>query len=180
MPYQKSEKINGIKIIDLNIHRDSRGYLFESFKKIKSLKNINFCQDNIVKSKHSCLRGLHFQLEPVSQSKLITLIKGEIQDVAVDLRKSSITFGKYFSLNLSENNFKQIFIPKGFAHGFLTLSKDSIVNYKVDNFYSPQHQSSIAFNDRDIGIEWQINENEIFTSDKDRNNSKFSDIKYFN
>lgn len=180
MPYQKSENINGIKIIDLTIHRDSRGYLFESFKKIDSFKNINFCQDNIVKSKYSCLRGLHFQLEPQSQSKLITVIKGEIQDVAVDLRESSMTFGKYFSLNLSENNFKQIFIPKGFAHGFLTLSKDSIVNYKVDNFYSPHHQSSIAFNDRDIGIEWQINENEIFTSDNDRNNPKFSEIKYFN
>ena len=180
MSFQKSVKINGVKVIDLTINRDSRGYLFESFKKIDILKDINFCQDNLVKSKYSCLRGLHFQFEPKAQSKLITVIKGEIQDVAVDLRKSSSTFGKYFSIILSESDLKQLFIPKGFAHGFLTLSKDSIVHYKVDNFYTPHCQSSIAFNDKHIGIDWSINEKEIFTSDNDRNNSNFLDIKYFN
>ena len=143
-------------------------------------KNINFCQDNIVKSKYSCLRGLHYQAEPLAQSKLITVIKGKIQDVALDIRQSSSTFGKYFSIILSDNNQKQIFIPKGFAHGFLTLSEYSIVHYKVDNFYSPDHQFSIAFNDKHIGIDWKIKENEIFTSIKDSNSKNFLDVKYFN
>ncbi len=180
MGYQKSKKIDGIEIIDLNINNDSRGYLFESFKKIDLFKEIHFCQDNIVKSKHSCIRGLHYQAEPLAQSKLITVIKGEIQDVAVDIRKSSSTFGKYFSIILSESNYKQVFIPRGFAHGFLTLSKYSIVHYKVDNFYSQDHQCSIAFDDISLGVEWEINKNQIFTSTKDSKNPNFSDIKYFN
>ena len=131
MSYKKSEKINGVKVIDLTINKDPRGYLFESFKKIDILDDINFCQDNVVKSKYSCLRGLHFQFEPQAQSKLITVIKGEIQDVAVDLRKSSPTFGKYFSIILSDSNLKQLFIPKGFAHGFLTLSKIQLFIIKL-------------------------------------------------
>ena len=180
MDYQQSEKINGIEVINLDIHEDKRGYLFESFKKIDLLKNVNFCQDNVVKSKYSCLRGLHYQTEPLAQSKLITVIKGEIQDVAVDIRKSSRTFGKYFSIILSENSQKQIFIPKGFAHGFLTLSKYSIVHYKVDNYYSPGHQSAITFNDKNIGVDWRLKEDEIFTSIKDNNNPNFLDVQYFN
>jgi len=180
MDYHQSEKINGIEVINLDVHEDKRGYLFESFKKIDFLKNVNFCQDNIVKSKYSCLRGLHYQTEPLAQSKLITVIKGEIQDVALDIRKSSRTFGKYFSIILSENSQRQIFIPKGFAHGFLTLSKYSIVHYKVDNFYSPDHQSSITFNDKNIGIDWILKEDEIFTSIKDSSSPNFLDVKYFN
>ena len=180
MDYHQSEKINGIEVINLDVHEDKRGYLFESFKKIDFLKNVNFCQDNIVKSKYSCLRGLHYQIEPLAQSKLITVIKGEIQDVALDIRKSSRTFGKYFSIILSENSQRQIFIPKGFAHGFLTLSKYSIVHYKVDNFYSPDHQSSITFNDKNIGIDWILKEDEIFTSIKDSSSPNFLDVKYFN
>ena len=180
MDYQQSEKINGIEVINLDMHEDKRGYLFESFKKIDLLKNINFCQDNVVKSRYSCLRGLHYQTEPLAQSKLITVIKGEIQDVALDIRKSSRTFGKYFSIILSENSQRQIFIPKGFAHGFLTLSKYSIVHYKVDNFYSPDHQSSITFNDKNIGIDWILKEDEIFTSIKDSSSPNFLDVKYFN
>ena len=180
MDYHQSEKINGIEVINLDVHEDKRGYLFESFKKIDFLKNVNFCQDNVVKSRYSCLRGLHYQIEPLAQSKLITVIKGEIQDVALDIRQSSSTFGKYFSIILSDNNLKQIFIPKGFAHGFLTLSEYSIVHYKVDNFYSPDHQFSIAFDDKYIGIDWKIKENEIFTSIKDSNSHNFFDVKYFN
>tara|TARA_Y100000768_G_C23731664_1_gene565103 strand:+ start:152 stop:703 length:552 start_codon:yes stop_codon:yes gene_type:complete len=180
MDYHQSEKINGIEVINLDVHEDKRGYLFESFKKIDFLKNVNFCQDNVVKSRYSCLRGLHYQIEPLAQSKLITVIKGEIQDVALDIRKSSKTFGKYFSIILSENSQRQLFIPKGFAHGFLTLSEYSIVHYKVDNFYSIDHQSSIAFNDENIGIDWRLREHEIFTSIKDSNSPKFIDVKYFN
>lgn len=175
----KQNSINGIKIIDLHPFYDDRGVLVESYKKRDLLINTDFCQDNLVNSNYSCLRGLHFQSEPFAQSKLITVIKGKIQDVALDIRESSSTFGHYFSIVLSEDDFKQIFIPKGFAHGFLTLSKTSTVHYKMDNIYKPDHQSGIAFNDEDLNIDWAINHNEIIVSDKDRNNPKFSEIQYF-
>jgi dTDP-4-dehydrorhamnose 3,5-epimerase len=179
MNHQKSKEISDIKIIDINRHKYSRGHLYESFRKKSFLKKIDFCQDNIVKSNYACLRGLHYQQEPYAQSKLITIIEGEIQDVVVDIRLSSKTFGKYFSIVLSENDSRQLFIPKGFAHGFLTLTKYSIVHYKVDNFYKPDKQFGIAYNDNILGINWKINQKNIIISDKDKRNPFFKDAKYF-
>ncbi len=168
-----------VHIFDLDVHEDKRGMLFESYRADKKLSQIQFCQENIVFSKYGVLRGLHFQKEPYTQSKLITVIKGEIQDVVVDIRKSSKTFGRSCSFILSDIKGKQLFIPKGFAHGFLTLSKNSIVQYKVDNYYNPVNQSAIAYNDRTLNINWILDLKDIILSDKDIKNKTFEDTTYF-
>lgn len=171
--------IDGIKIIDYKLNSDLRGYLYESYNKSKTINNIKFCQDNIVQSNYGVIRGMHYQLEPKAQSKLLTVIQGSIQDVVIDIRESSKTFGKHFSIVLDEESNQQLFIPKGFAHGFLTLSSRSIVQYKLDNFYSTKYQRSIAYDDPDLNINWKIDLNQVITSDKDSINSKFRDIDYF-
>ena len=162
--------IEGLKLIEPKVFNDERGYFFESFNQKKFKKeigNIVFVQDNESYSEYGVLRGLHYQKPPYEQSKLVRAIKGEIQDVAVDLRIESPTYLKYFSCILNEKNKKQLFIPKGFAHGFLVLSKYAIINYKVDNYYSSDHEKSIYFNDIKLSINWKIEDNKIKLSKKD-------------
>ena len=166
-------KLSGVLLFEVDIFKDSRGSFSEVYKESDFSgflpDDINFIQDNESESKYGVLRGLHFQKAPFEQSKLVRVSHGEIQDVIVDIRKDSITFGQYVSVVLSKANQKQIFIPKGFAHGFLTLSKSAIVNYKVDTYYSPDFDSGILFNDPKIGIDWNIDELEITASQKDSN-----------
>lgn len=179
MSTKESKIIEGIKIIDLKINEDERGYLFESYQKFKDFKNLNFCQDNIVKSKFGVIRGMHYQLKPYAQSKLITVIEGSIQDVVIDLRQSSKTFGSYFSVKISDKDNKQIYIPHGFAHGFLTLSSFSLVHYKLDCPYNPKYESSIKFNDSKVGINWDINMDNVIVSAKDFKGIEFTNATYF-
>ena len=153
------------------IYRDERGYFFESYNK-KELKNINvdsdFVQDNESSSSYGVLRGLHFQEEPFDQAKLIRCLKGEVLDVVVDLRKKSSTYLKHFSIKLSDVNKYQLYIPKGFAHGFVVLSKNATFSYKVDNYYSPNHERGIIWNDSSLNIDWKVPKNKIIISDKDQ------------
>ena len=166
-------KLSGVLLFEVDIFKDSRGSFSESYKKSDFSQflshKVDFIQDNESVSNYGVLRGLHFQKTPFQQSKLVRVSYGEIQDVVVDIRKDSSTFGEYISVFLSKENQRQIFIPKGFAHGFLTLSKSAIVNYKVDNYYSSKHDSGVLFDDPNIGISWNINESDITVSEKDSN-----------
>lgn len=174
--------IKDVYVIEPRVFKDERGYFFESWKQSDFEQNIgkvNFIQDNESKSSYGVLRGLHYQKGEYSQAKLVRVIKGRVLDVAVDLRKSSPTFGKHVAVELSEDNKRQFFIPRGFAHGFLVLSQEAVFTYKVDNVYSPQHEASILFNDPDLGIEWPIAASEILTSDKDFKGCKFSEAEVF-
>ena len=170
MNYIQTE-IDGVWVIEPKVFNDDRGYFMEAFKKEEFEKNIgqiNFIQDNESKSTFGVLRGLHYQKGEFSQAKLVRVIKGKVLDVAVDLRQSSPTFGKYISVELSEDNKRQFFIPRGFAHGFLVLSEEAIFTYKVDNGYAPQSEASIVYNDKDININWPIAEEQIIMSTKDK------------
>lgn len=181
MEYTKTE-IEGVYIIEPKIFNDTRGYFFEAFKQKEFEENvckINFVQDNESKSSYGVLRGLHYQKGKFSQAKLVRVIKGKVLDVAVDIRKSSPTFGKHVMVELSEDNKRQLFIPRGFAHGFLVLSKEAIFTYKVDNVYAPQSEASIKFNDPDLGIEWPIDSSEVLTSEKDLKGKSFKEADLF-
>lgn len=181
MEYIRTE-IEGVYIIEPKIFNDARGYFFEAFKQKEFEENvckINFVQDNESKSSYGVLRGLHYQKGEFSQAKLVRVIKGKVLDVAVDIRKSSPTFGKHVMVELSEDNKRQLFIPRGFAHGFLVLSKEAIFTYKVDNIYAPQSEASIKFNDPDLGIEWPIDTPEVLTSDKDLKGKSFKEADLF-
>lgn len=174
--------IKDVYVIEPRVFKDERGYFFESWKLSDFEQNvgkINFIQDNESKSSYGVLRGLHYQKGEYSQAKLVRVIKGRVLDVAVDLRKDSPTFGKHVAVELSEDNKRQFFIPRGFAHGFLVLSQEAVFTYKVDNVYSPQHEASILFNDPDLDIEWPIAASEILTSDKDLKGCKFSEAEVF-
>ncbi len=166
------------KIISPKIFKDERGYFFESYNEIEfkkiGIKN-KFIQDNHSKSRYGVLRGLHFQMKPYEQAKLIRCIKGKIYDVIVDLRKNSPTYGKYYTTILSSKNKKTLYVPRGFAHGFLVLSKEAEVIYKVDNIYSPDHENGIIWNDPFLKIPWPI-KNPIL-SYKDRNWKKFKTLE---
>ena len=155
MEYIKTD-IDGVWIIEPKVFNDPRGYFFEAWKQSEFDehigKHVEFVQDNESKSSYGVLRGLHYQKGEYSQAKLVRVIKGRVLDVAVDLRKSSPTFGKHVKVELSEQNKRQLFIPRGFAHGFLVLSDEAIFTYKVDNVYAPQHEASIRWNDETIGI----------------------------
>lgn len=175
--------IQGLYIIEPTVFGDSRGFFMESWNK-KEFEKIgiqcNFVQDNHSKSKKGVLRGLHFQIENV-QSKLVRCIRGKIIDIAVDLRKNSPTFGKYFSVELSEENRLMFFIPKYFAHGFLVVSDEAEVIYKVDEYYDPKSDSGIIWNDETLKIDWQlekygINENELIISEKDKKLKTFKEF----
>ncbi len=171
--------IPGVWILEPKIHEDSRGYFMESFKKEEFEANIgkvDFIQDNESKSTFGVLRGLHFQKGELSQAKLVRVIKGSVFDVAVDLRKGSKSYGKYVSIELTEGNKRQFFIPRGFGHGFLVTSQEAIFQYKVDNIYSPQNEGSIRYNDPDLNIQWPIQENQLILSDKDKNASLFKEL----
>ena len=164
-------EIEGVYVLEPRVFRDARGYFFESWRQADFDQHIGrhveFIQDNESKSSYGVLRGLHYQKGEYSQAKLVRVIRGRVLDVAVDIRKSSPTFGKYVAVELSEDNKRQLFIPRGFAHGFLVLSDEAVFTYKVDNVYAPQHEASIRWNDKDINIEWPISADDVLTSEKD-------------
>ena len=166
-------------IINHEIYYDERGSFKEVFRKNVIEENlgyrINFCQDNNVKSSYMVLRGLHYQEEPYAQSKLVSVAEGKILDIAVDIRGNSKTYGKYFSYVLSAESNKSIFVPKGFAHGYLTLSENADVNYKVDSYYNKNSERGISFKDKYLKIDWGVGENELIISDKDK---KLTDYKW--
>ena len=161
---------------------DQRGYFFESFNQKKyenlSKEKFVFVQDNESKSIKGTLRGFHYQLGPFTQSKLVRVIDGEVLDVVVDIRKTSKNFGKHWSFKISSENKKQLFIPQGYAHAFLTLSDTSIFSYKVDNYFSPEHDRTIIWNDKFLQIDWEFNESDLIISDKDKEGIKFSQAEY--
>lgn len=181
MEYIKTN-IDGVFIIEPKIFNDARGYFFEAYKQEefeKHIGKIDFIQDNESKSSYGVLRGLHYQKGNFSQAKLVRVIKGKVLDVAVDIRKSSQTFGKYVAVELSEENKRQLFIPRGFAHGFLVLSQEAIFTYKVDNIYAPQNEASIRFDDQTLNIEWPIKKEDIRTSEKDLKGKSLSEAYLF-
>ena len=169
-------------IIEPKIFSDPRGYFMEAFKQQEfdaTIGQINFIQDNESKSSFGTLRGLHYQKGDYCQAKLVRVIKGEVLDVAVDLRKSSPTFGKHISVLLSDDNKRQLFIPRGFAHGFLVKSEEAVFTYKVDNIYAPQAEASIIYNDPALGIDWPIADSQLVMSEKDRQAGNFRAAEYF-
>jgi len=163
--------IKNLKVIEPDVFGDERGYFIESFnqKKFEDFGfNYNFVQDNESKSKFGVLRGLHYQLEPYAQTKLVRVIFGNVFDVAVDIRKGSPTFGNWLGVELSGDNKKQFLIPRGFAHGFVVLSEEAIFQYKCDQFYHPEYERGIIFNDPIINIDWKLEEKDIHLSNKDK------------
>jgi dTDP-4-dehydrorhamnose 3,5-epimerase len=176
------QKIKGVWVIEPKVFNDVRGYFFEAFKKDefeKHVGKVDFIQDNESKSSYGVLRGLHYQKGEFSQAKLVRVIKGKVIDVAVDLRKSSETFGQYVAVELSEENKRQLFIPRGFAHGFLVLSDEAVFTYKVDNVYAPQAEASVLFSDDEIGIKWPIAAENMVLSPKDVAAVPFRKAEYF-
>lgn len=174
--------ISEVKIIEPRIFADNRGYFFESFNQRlfnEKVCKTSFVQDNESKSSFGVLRGLHYQLPPYAQSKLVRVVKGKVLDVAVDIRKGSPTFSKYASAILSEENKRMLFIPRGFAHGFVVLGEEAIVQYKCDNFYAPEYEGSIIWNDSDINIDWILEHSQIILSDKDKNVPSLQNAKLF-
>ena len=171
--------IPDVVIIEPKVHGDSRGYFVETFVSNKLEEflgyQINFCQDNESKSSKGVLRGLHYQLPPYSQTKLLRVIHGRVLDIAVDIRKNSPTFGKYVAVELSGENKKQLLIPRGFAHGFVVLEDDTVFAYKVDNYYSPECDRGIAFDDKNLNIDWILNHNELNLSAKDTKQPKLNE-----
>ena len=162
--------IPDVVIIEPKIFGDSRGYFFESFSEknfVEKVTDTHFVQDNESKSCYGVVRGLHFQNPPHAQAKLVRVIKGRVLDVAVDIRKGSPTYGKHVAVELTEDNHRQFFIPKGFAHGFAVLSEEAVFQYKCDNYYAPQSEGAIAWNDPDLGIDWGIPEAKVLLSEKD-------------
>ena len=174
--------IQGVFIIEPKVFKDARGYFMEAWKQAdfeQHIGKVDFIQDNESKSSYGVLRGLHYQKGDLCQAKLVRVIKGRVLDVAVDLRRSSSTFGQHVMVELSEENKRQFFIPRGFAHGFLVLSDEAIFTYKVDNAYAPQAEAGIRWNDPQLGIEWPIDPKEVQTSEKDLKQPLFADAEYF-
>ena len=162
--------IEDVVIIEPDVFGDARGYFFESYSQKKfneQVREVKFVQDNESKSKYGVLRGLHFQKGKDVQSKLVRVVKGRVLDVAVDIRKGSSTFGKYVAVELTEDNHRQLFVPRGFAHGFSVLSEEAIFQYKCDNLYAPQAEGAIAWNDPEIGIDWGLPAEDVLLSAKD-------------
>ena len=178
----KETKIKGVFIIEPKVFQDARGYFMEAWKQAEFDEHVGrtvFIQDNESKSSFGVLRGLHYQKGDASQAKLVRVIKGKVLDVAVDIRKSSPTFGQHVMVALSEENKRQFFIPRGFAHGFLVLSDEAIFTYKVDNPYAPQCDAGIRWNDPDLGIEWPIDPAKVLTSEKDLKQPLLKDAEVF-
>lgn len=172
--------IEGLVIIQPKVFQDERGYFMESYKESfieENFPGVKFIQDNESKSSFGVLRGLHFQKAPYEQTKLVKVVKGKVQDIAVDLRKDSPTFGKYESVILSSDNKKQLFIPKGFAHGFVTLSDEAVFSYKVDNIYASEFDSGVIYNDKTISIDWKMKKKDIILSEKDLYLRTFLNVK---
>jgi dTDP-4-dehydrorhamnose 3,5-epimerase len=167
-----SQLIPDVFVVEPKVHGDSRGYFVESFRQdlfeATVGYKVNFVQDNESKSAKGVLRGLHYQLAPDAQSKLVRVIEGSVLDVAVDIRQGSPTFGQHVAVELSGDNKKQMFIPRGFAHGFVVLSDTAIFSYKVDNYYAPESDRGLAFDDRELNIDWLLPNEQLLLSDKDR------------
>ena len=162
--------IEGLVIIEPRVFQDSRGYFFESFSQREfeeKVRKINFVQDNESMSSYGVMRGLHFQRPPFTQSKLVRCVKGKVLDVAVDIRKGSPTYGQHVAVVLSEDNHRQFFVPRGFAHGFAVLSETAVFQYKCDNFYAPEADGGISIKDGTLGIDWQIPTDQAILSEKD-------------
>lgn len=162
--------IEGLVIIEPKVFKDARGYFFESFSQREfeqKVRKVNFVQDNESMSSYGVMRGLHFQRPPYSQSKLVRCVKGRVLDVAVDIRKGSPTYGKHVAVELTEDNHRQFFVPRGFAHGFAVLSETAVFQYKCDNFYAPEADGGISIKDESLGIDWQIPTESALLSEKD-------------
>ena len=173
--------IEGVVIIEPRIFKDERGYFYESFSQREFEEKVcrtTFVQDNQSKSSYGVLRGLHFQKPPYCQSKLVRCIKGAVLDVAVDIRKGSPTFGKYVAVELTEDNHRQFFVPRGFAHGFAVLSEEAVFQYKCDNFYNKESEGSVAWNDPELAIDWRIPLDKVLLSEKDRQSKCIKDAEY--
>lgn len=171
--------IEGVVIIEPRIFTDARGYFFESFSErdfCKEVREIRFVQDNESKSSYGVMRGLHFQRPPFTQSKLVRVIKGAVLDVAVDIRKGSPTYGKHVAVELTEDNHRQFFVPRGFAHGFAVLSDEAIFQYKCDNFYAPEADDGISILDDSLGIDWHIPTDKAILSEKDTKHPLLKDF----
>jgi len=175
------QSIKDVILIEPTIHGDDRGYFIETFRQDLLEKaigyQVRFIQDNESKSSKGVLRGLHYQLPPYTQAKLVRVIKGSVLDVAVDIRKSSPTFGQHVAVELTAVNKNQLFLPHGFAHGFVVLSESATFAYKVDNYYAPEHDRGIAFDDEQLKIDWQLSEEELQFSVKDKTNPTLENTK---
>ena len=174
-------EIEGVVIIEPRIFKDERGYFYESFSQRDFEEKVcrtTFVQDNQSKSSYGVLRGLHFQKPPYCQSKLVRCIKGAVLDVAVDIRKGSPTFGKYVAVELSEDNHRQFFVPRGFAHGFAVLTPEAVFQYKCDNFYNKESEGSVAWNDPQLAIDWKIPADKVLLSEKDKLSKNIADAEY--
>lgn len=173
--------IKGVLILEPQVFGDSRGYFFESFSQKQFDELVGetvFVQDNESKSSYGVVRGLHYQLPPYTQAKLVRVVKGSVWDVAVDLRKGSETYGQHIAVELSEENKRQFFIPKGFAHGFAVLSEEAIFQYKCDHYYAPGHEGGIKFDDAALGIDWRIPREEMILSEKDLQLGGFEGVMF--
>lgn len=171
--------IDGVVIIEPKVFKDQRGYFFESFSQREfeaKVRKINFVQDNESMSSYGVMRGLHFQRPPFTQSKLVRCVKGKVLDVAVDIRKGSPTYGQHVAVELSEDNHRQFFVPRGFVHGFAVLSDTAVFQYKCDNFYAPQADGGISIKDESLGIDWKIPTDMVILSEKDTLHSCLKDF----
>lgn len=177
----KETGISGLLVIEPDVFGDSRGYFMESFslRRFRELTglDIDFVQDNESKSSYGVVRGLHFQRPPHAQSKLVRVVRGRVLDVAVDLREGSPTYGKHYAIELSGDNHLQMFIPKGFAHGFAVLSDDAVFQYKCDEYYAPESEGAVAWDDPDLAIDWMLPKEDIRLSDKDKSNPNLKNYK---
>ncbi len=175
--------IPDVIIIEPKIHGDERGYFVETFRQDKLEEflgfKVDFCQDNESKSGRGVLRGLHYQLHPAAQTKLVRVIQGRVLDVAVDIREGSPTFGQHVAVELSGENKRQVFIPRGFAHGFVVLEDETTFAYKVDNYYSPENDRGMAFDDSDLNIDWGMASSELRLSEKDTRQPLFKEAEHF-
>ena len=177
----KETHIKGLLVIEPDVFGDARGYFMESFSERKfrelTVIDVKFVQDNESRSSYGVVRGLHFQRAPHAQAKLVRVVSGRALDVAVDLREGSETYGKHFSIELSGENHLQVFIPKGFAHGFAALSEEVVFQYKCDEYYAPDSEAAIIWNDPDLNIDWRLPAEDVLVSDKDKNHPKLKDFK---
>ena len=173
--------IEEVVILEPRIFKDDRGYFYESFSQREfeeAVCSTTFVQDNQSMSTYGVVRGLHFQKPPYCQSKLVRCIKGAVLDVAVDIRKGSPTFGKYVAVELTEDNYRQLFIPRGFAHGFAVLSDEAVFQYKCDNYYNKESEGAIAWDDAEIGVDWRIPLDKVILSEKDKLSKCISEVDY--
>lgn len=173
-------EIEGLVVLEPRLYNDHRGYFFEAFSEAEFAEKVTpvrFVQDNESKSSYGVLRGLHFQKPPHAQAKLVRVVRGRVLDVAVDLRKGSATYGRYAAVELSEDNHLQLFIPRGFAHGFCVLSDEAVLQYKCDNYYAPSSEGAIRWDDPELAIDWMLPESDVILSEKDSGHPFLKDLE---